>query len=109
MGITEEAIHYFQLSSYDPGLRVRACNMLGLCFLEKGMADMAVKEFERGLATPGLAESDAVGLYYNLGVAYERLGEHRRALDEYRKVYAIDVNYLDVREKIRRLRAREGA
>jgi tetratricopeptide (TPR) repeat protein len=108
MGITEEAIHYFQLASHDPGLRVRACNMLGLCFLEKGMPDMAVKEFERGLATPDLAESDAVGLYYNLGVACERFGDHRRALDEYRKVYAIDVNYLDVREKIRRLRAREN-
>ena len=108
MGITEEAIHYFQLASYEASLRVRACNMLGLCFLEKGMADMAVKEFERGLATPGLAEPDVVGLYYNLGVACERFGDHRRALDEYRKVYAIDVNYLDVREKIRRLRAREG-
>jgi tetratricopeptide (TPR) repeat protein len=109
MGITEEAIYYFQLASYEPSLRVRACNMLGLCFLEKGMSDMAVKEFERGLATPGLAEKDAVGLYYNLGVACERLGDRRRALDEYRKVYAIDVNYLDIRDKIRRLRAREGA
>ncbi len=109
MGITEEAIHYLQLSSHDASLRIRACNMLGLCFLEKEMPDMAVKEFERGLATEGVTEGEAVGLYYNLGVACERLGEHRRALDEYRKVYAIDVDYLDVRDKIRRLRAREGA
>jgi tetratricopeptide (TPR) repeat protein len=108
MGITEEAIHYLQLSSHDASLRIRACNMLGLCFLEKEMPDMAVKEFERGLTTEGVTEGEAVGLYYNLGVAYERLGEHRRALDEYRKVYAIDVDYLDVRDKIRRLRAREG-
>jgi tetratricopeptide (TPR) repeat protein len=108
MGITEEAIHYLQLASHEPALRVRACNMLGLCFLEKEMPDMAVKEFERGLATPGLAEGEAVGLYYNLGVACERVGDHVRALDEYRKAYAIDVNYLDIREKIRKLRTREG-
>jgi len=108
MGITEEAIHYLQLASYDQGLRIRACNMLGLCFLEKDMPDMAVKEFERGLSTPGVSEDEAVGLYYNLGVAFERLGDYRSALDEYRKVYAIDVDYLDVRDKIRRLRARDG-
>jgi tetratricopeptide (TPR) repeat protein len=72
------------------------------------MPDMAVKEFERGLLTPDVTEDEAVGLYYNLGVACERFGDYRRALDEYRKVYAIDVDYLDVREKIRRLRARDG-
>lgn len=108
MGITEEAIHYLQLASHEAGLRIRACNMLGLCFLEKEMPDMAVKEFERGLLTPDVTEDEAVGLYYNLGVACERFGDYRRALDEYRKVYAIDVDYLDVREKIRRLRARDG-
>jgi len=108
MGIAEEAIHYFQLASHDPALRVRACNMLGLCFLEKDMPDMAAAEFDRGLATPNLPEGEAVGLYYNLGVACERAGDHRRALNEYRKAYAIDVTYLDVREKIRKLRQREG-
>lgn len=108
MGITEEAIHYLQLASHEPDLRIRACNMLGLCFLEKDMPDMAVKEFERGLTTPGVSEDEAVGLYYNLGVACERLGEYRRALEEYRRVYAVDVDYLDVREKIRKLRARES-
>lgn len=108
MGITEEAIHYLQLASHEADLRIRACNMLGLCFLEKEMADMAATAFERGLATPNLTEDEAVGLYYNLGVACERLGDYRRALGEYRKVYAIDVDYLDVREKIRRLRTREG-
>ena len=108
MGITEEAIHYLQLASHEAGLRIRACNMLGLCFLEKEMPDMAVKEFERGLLTPDVTEDETVGLYYNVGVACERLGDYRRALDEYRKVYAIDVDYLDVREKIRRLRARDG-
>jgi len=109
MGITEEAIHYLQFASRDQALRVRACNMLGLCFLQKDMPDMAVKEFERGLATPGIPESEAVGVYYNLATSYERLGEYRKALDELRKVYAIDINYLDVREKLRKLRAREGA
>jgi tetratricopeptide (TPR) repeat protein len=108
MGITQEAIHYLQLASRDTALRVRACNMLGLCFLQKDMPEMAAKEFERGLATPGLGEAEAVGLYYNLAAAYERLGELGRALDGYRKVYAIDINYLDVREKLRRLQAREG-
>ncbi len=108
MGITEEAIHYLQLASHELSLRVRACNMLGLCFLEKGMPDMAVKEFERALRAPGASESEAVGLYYNLGAACERLGDYRRALDEYRKAFAIDVDYLDVREKIRKLATRKG-
>jgi len=109
MGITEEAIHYLQLASRDTALRIRACNMLGLCFLQKEMPEMAVKEFERGLATPGVGESEAVGLYYNLATSYEKMGEYRKALEELRKVYAIDINYLDVREKLRKLRARDGS
>ncbi len=108
MGITEEAIHYFQMASREPDLRVRACNMLGLCFLGMEAPDLAVKEFERGLATPDIPEGETVGLYYNLATAYERLGDYRRAMDELKKVYAIDINYLDVRDKLRQMRAREG-
>jgi len=106
MGITEEAVHYLQLASRDLALRVRACNMLGTCFLDMDSSDMAVKEFERALATPHLTENDAVGIYYNLATACERLGDYRRALDELRKVYAIDINYLDVKDKLRKMRAR---
>ncbi|UCE28085.1 MAG: tetratricopeptide repeat protein [Candidatus Coatesbacteria bacterium] len=100
MGLTEAGIGYLQEASRDPALRVRACNLLGLSFLETGMPEVAVKEFERGLETPGLTEDEVVGLSYNLATAYEAVGNVEAALDELRRVYSIDINYLEVKRRL---------
>lgn len=104
MGLYDEAVQYLQFSSRDSDFRMRSCNMLGLCFLDRDMAGVAVKEFERALNTPNITEEEAVGLYYNLSLAYERAGENRKALDELTKVYAVNISYLDVKERFERLK-----
>ncbi len=104
MGLYDEAVQYLQFSSRDADFRMRSCNMLGLCFLDRDMPQVSIKEFERALNTPGITEEEAVGLYYNLSLAYERAGEHCKALDELTKVYAVNIGYLDVKERLERLR-----
>ncbi len=68
------------------------------------MPQIAMKEFERALSTPNITEEEAVGLYYNLSLSYERAGEYRKALDELTKVYAVNIGYLDVKERLERIR-----
>jgi tetratricopeptide (TPR) repeat protein len=104
MGLYDEAVQYLQFSSRDSDFRMRSCNMLGLCFLDRDMAGVAIKEFERALNTPNITEEESVGLYYNLSLAYERAGENRKALDELTRVYAVNIGYLDVKERLERLR-----
>ena len=63
MGLIEEAIAEFQKALKATSWLIRAvrsssnvCNMLGLCFAEKGLPQVAIKWFTKGLASPGRDE-----------------------------------------------------
>jgi tetratricopeptide (TPR) repeat protein len=43
MGLLDEAIGEFQIAAKDPRHLVLCCSMLGLCFLDKGLPELAVK------------------------------------------------------------------
>jgi tetratricopeptide (TPR) repeat protein len=100
MGLNEKGIEHLQRASRDPTFRVRACNLLGLSFLDIDMPDIAIKEFERGLETPGLKEDEEISLAYNLASAYEAAGDIKAALEELRRVYSMNINYMDVKDKL---------
>jgi len=105
MDMFDEAIKELQIASRDPRLRVRSCNMLGLCFMERDEVELAIKEYERGLSTPG-REEEHLGLRYNLARAHENLGNIEGMLNQLREIYAVDVNYLDVKQRLRELTER---
>src|SRR5207253_872144 len=75
MGLLDEAIGEFQLASKAPALTVECCSLLGLCFLEKGMPQLAIKWYGKGLATPGIRETDTAGLLYDLAKVYQDTGD----------------------------------
>jgi pilus assembly protein FimV len=105
MGLVDEAIAEFQLAAKDENRLLECSSMLGICFLEKGMAKLAVKWFERGLAAPGRSEDEYQGLKYDLGTALEAAGETDKALTLYTDLYGQDANFRDVANKVRELRA----
>ncbi len=41
-------------------------------------------------------------LIYNLGTAYDSMGEHDKALAEFKKIAAVDYGFRDVRDRIMR-------
>lgn len=100
MGLLEDAISEFQLASKGEQERLAAFEMLGLCFMERGEPKFAIKQFERGIATPGHAEEEYIGLHYYLGAAYEQLGETDKARESYENAYGIDVSFRDVAQKL---------
>jgi tetratricopeptide (TPR) repeat protein len=105
MGLVDEAIAEFQLAARDEGRLLECSSMLGICFLEKGMAKLAVKWFERGLQAPGRSEEEYQGLRYDPATAHEAAGEADRALQLYTDLYGFDANFRDVASKVRELRA----
>jgi len=110
MGLLEEAIAEFQKaligqSPNDSGEEfVKCCNMLGLCFVEKGLPQVAVKWFTKGLSSPGRDEETYQALRYDLGCAHQQVGNAKAALDTFLDVYAININYRDVAERIENLK-----
>jgi hypothetical protein len=57
--------------------------------------------FKKGLDAPGRTEDEYQALRYDLALAYRRLGDFERAYETFSEVYAIDVNYRGVTEKLR--------
>jgi tetratricopeptide (TPR) repeat protein len=112
MGLMEEAIGEFQKALKSVGSDVaseefvRCCNMLGLCFVDKGLPQVAVKWFARGLASPGRNEETYQALRYDLGCAHEMAGNQKAALETFLDVYGVNINYRDVSEKIESLKNR---
>jgi len=107
MNLLDEAIGEFQKVVKGAGKRphppnyLQACSLLAICFMDKGMAPIAVKWYCRALETPDLDEEALLALQYDLGVAYEQAGDARRALEKFTEVYGQNIDFRDVAEKIR--------
>jgi len=105
MGLLDEAIGEFQLAAKDPARLVECCSMLGLCFLDKGLPELAVKWYQRGLASPNLTEDDQLGLLYDLGNVYLATGDVDQARSVYVEIYGTNSNYRDVVAKLEEIAA----
>jgi tetratricopeptide (TPR) repeat protein len=108
MGLLDEAIAEFQLASKDETRLLECCSMLGLCFLEKGMPEIAIKWFEKGLGAPGRRDEEYHGLRYDLAQAHEAAGSTERALEIYMDIYRVNARFRDVRERVRGLQAAQS-
>jgi len=106
MGLLEEAISEFQkvAKATDRGRPFRytmqCCTLLGLAFMEKGQPGVAAIWYDRALLTPNLDPESVLALRYDLGVAQESAGEPVAALKSFSQVYAMNIDYRDVGERI---------
>jgi tetratricopeptide (TPR) repeat protein len=106
MGLLEEAIGEFQkvAKANDRGKAFRyamqCCTLLGLAFMEKGQPSIAAIWYDRALLTPGIDTESKLALRYDLGVAQESAGDLDSALKSFSQVYAVNIDYRDVAERI---------
>ena len=107
MGLMEEAIREFQdaISLTEPAdgsRRFFHCGyLLGHCFLESGKPHHAITWITRALETPGITDEEYHGLWYDLGLAHEANGEEATAAAYFEKIYADNVDFRDVGERIK--------
>ena len=104
MGLVDEAIGEFQYAARDPGKVVECCGILGLCFREKGMPQLALKWYQKGLDTPSLGEHEAIGLRYDMAEVHREQGEYKKAMQTFSEVYGMDSTYRDVAAKIKEMK-----
>ena len=106
MGLLDEAIGEFQkvakaIQKGKPFRYEMNCStMLGLSFMDKGEPMVASLWYKRALTTPDLEEESILALRYDLGLALESAGESNAALDSFRQVYAANIDYRDVADRI---------
>lgn len=100
MDFLKEAIQEFQFAAKSSAYRVRSLEMIGLCFLNQGKPQLAIKQLVKGLELVGSSERETLGLLYNLGLAYEMIGDIDKAKSCFEDVYVVDVTFRDVANKI---------
>ena len=95
-----EAVPELQRARQNPNARLKAMNLLGVCYCELGMLDLAMKQFEdaaREILTMDPMKKEIV---YNLGIVYEKMGEREKSLNCMKQIYEADYSYRDVAERV---------
>jgi hypothetical protein len=106
MGLLDEAIGEFQkvAKAVQKGkpfpYEMNCSTMLGLSFMDKGEPKVASLWYQRALQVPGLEQESILALRYDLAMALESAGESDAALDSFRQVYAANIDYRDVADRI---------
>ena len=95
-----EAVPELQRARQNPHARLKAMNVLGCCYAELGMLDLAMKQLEE--ASQEIASMDEMKkeIVYNLGQIYDRTGDVEKALDCMKQIYEVDYGYRDVAKRV---------
>jgi tetratricopeptide (TPR) repeat protein len=95
-----EALPELQRARQNPNARLKAMNLLGCCYGELGMLDLATKELEE--ASKEILSMDVMKkeILYNLGLTYERMGEREKSLTCMKQIYQADYGYKDVAKRV---------
>jgi tetratricopeptide (TPR) repeat protein len=104
MELIDHAIVEFETASADKERRFDCLVMLGMCFMEKEEYDKAINYFNDASRVKNLSREEIIRLQYRLGQAYENNGMNQEALHAYHQVIDLDSNFLDVRNRIERLK-----
>lgn len=103
MSLTDEAISEFQRAAKSPQYAVECCSMLGLCFLEKGLPQLAIKWYRKGLEAPNIRDDDRLGLQYDLANVYADTGDRENAYRTFLEIYGSNASFRDVGERLKEL------
>ena len=111
MGLLDEAIGELQkvCQSIEHGYPfsqvMQAYTWLAHCFVEKGVPMAAVKWYEKALHVQNIDEESKMAVYYELASAHEAAGNRKEALASFMEVYGSNIDYRDVAERIKALKA----
>jgi len=99
-GRFREALPELQRARQNPNARLKAMNLLGRCYRELGMLDLAAKQLED--AAGEILSMDAMKkeIVYNLGLVYERMSEREKSLHCMKQIYEADYGYKDVAVRV---------
>ena len=99
-GRFREAVPELQRARQNPHAHLKAMNLLGCCYSELEMLDLAIKQLEE--ASKEIVSMDATKkeIVYNLGLACERMGDREKSLACMKQIYEVDYGYRDVAQRV---------
>lgn len=99
-GQYRDALPELQRARQNPGARLKAMNLLGTCYRELGMLDLAAKQLEDAAKEVLVMDATKKEIVYNLGLVYEQIGEADKYINAMKIIYESDYGYRDVAERV---------
>jgi tetratricopeptide (TPR) repeat protein len=100
MGLFEDAKGEFRAAMLNPDREIECRHMLGLCCLEQEQFEDAIGEFEQIARSPSANDEQKLTAQFELGRAWEALGERERAREAYEVVAAVDPSFCEVEARL---------
>src|SRR5256714_6780315 len=99
-GRARDALPELQRARQNPNARLKSMNLLGRCYRDLGMLDLAAKQLEE--AAKEISSMDALKkeIVYNLGLVYEQVGEAGKSIAAMKQIYEADYGYRDVAARV---------
>ncbi|HSH39578.1 MAG TPA: tetratricopeptide repeat protein [Chthoniobacterales bacterium] len=99
-GRFRDALPELQRARQNPNARLKAMNLLGRCYRELGMLDLAAKQLEEAAREILSMDRMKKEIVYNLGLVFEQMGDAHRSIDCMKQIYEIDYGYRDVAGRV---------
>jgi len=107
-GLFRDALPQLQRARQNPNARLKAMNLLGRCYRELGMLDLAARQLEDAAQEMLVMDSIKKESLYDLGLVYEQMGDSARYLEAMKKIYEADYGYRDVAARVESSYGRSG-
>ena len=95
-----DAIPELQRAKQNPNVRLKAMNLLGQCYVEKNMLDIAVKQFRDAAGETTAMDATKKDIVYRLGLVLEKMGKRDEYIECMKQIYEVDYGYLDVAKRV---------
>lgn len=99
-GAFREALPELQRARQNPNARLKAMNLLGRCYRELGMLDLAIKQFEEAAREILPMDRMKKEIVYNLGLVFAEMGEKEKSIGCMKQIYEVDYGYRDVASRV---------
>ncbi len=99
-GQYHDALPELQRARQSPNARLKAMNLLGQCYRELGMLDLAAKQLDDAANEMLVMDVVKKEIVYNLGLVYEQMGHTEKYVDAMKKIYEADYGYRDVAARV---------
>ncbi|MGI9086331.1 MAG: tetratricopeptide repeat protein [Chthoniobacterales bacterium] len=99
-GRYKEALPELQRARQNPNARLKAMNLLGRCYQQLGMLDLAAKQLEEAASEILAMDPMKKEIIYNLGLVYEQMSDGERSIAAMKQIYEVDYGYRDVAQRV---------
>ncbi|MEO7724234.1 MAG: tetratricopeptide repeat protein [Chthoniobacterales bacterium] len=101
-GQYRDALPELQRARQNPNARLKAMNLLGRCYRELGMLDLAARQLDDAAREMVVMDVVKKEIVYNLGLVYEQMGEADKYIEAMKQIYETDYGYRDVAARVER-------